>query len=250
MKKIAKLSLTFLVAGIVSACGSSGGSGDSSSSAADTTETTNNGSNLNTGTTLPITMPNSIGVAVRINDGQKFDLAKASIYKTLLEVDGKKLPLRFDGLPPEHNAIGIYGVTGGVLSGNDFSNVKFGHMEGYTFIQGNVTPRTEMPTSGLVTYAVDSIFIDNSLGEDIRTSISQGYLNVDFANKTVNGNIHRGENITITDAKINGNTFNGSAVYMGNSAELKGYFYGSNADEIGGAYGSSTFSGAFGGKKQ
>ncbi|QLB15717.1 hypothetical protein A6B39_09750 [Mannheimia granulomatis] len=263
MKKLAKLSLTLLAVTVISACGSSGGSSDNSNSqatsskptvttTAPTKPTTTNPTTKPT-TTKPTTSTSSsdkMGTAFRVNDSKEFDIKKASTYKTELVVDSKTLPVAWNGIVSGgftklSNAT-INGVTykDFTVSGARYSSVKFGHIDGYVFTQGDVTPKASIPTSGNATYLVDGVFVANG-----KTSTSQGHsLNVDFANKTLNGTI--ATDVTVTNAKISGNEFEGKAVHNGKSAELEGHFYGSNAAEIGGAYSSSNFSGAFGGKKQ
>lgn len=260
MKKLAKLSLTLLAAGIISACGSSGG-GDNNSSPAATDTTNNTGSTTTTPTTpstpsTPATPPaatntNSMGTAVRTSDGKQFDIEKAASYNTLLIVDGKTLPVAISGFRSGGftNASGstINGVRYNqfAVSGTKFNNVKFGVVEGYAFAQGNVTAASAIPATGTATYSVDGVLVSNN-GRP--TTSTDNTLNVDFANKTVNGTV--APSVSVTDAKISGNAFEGAAVYNGSSAPLKGHFYGADASELGGAYGSATFSGSFGGKKQ
>lgn len=271
MKKIVKFSLTLLTAGIISACGSSGG-GDNNSSPSATNNTPNTSSpstnqkpnntsaqnnSGNNSATKPATPPSNkanssdnMGTAFRVSDSKEFDIPKANTHRQVLEVDGKKLPVAFPGIYSgsftDLKAATINGVAykGFTVSGSRYSDVRFGHIDGYVFAQGNTTPESSVPTSGIATYNVDGVFVQNG-----QASISENHkLNVDFSNKTVNGNV--APNVTVTNAKIDGNEFDGKAVYNGKSAELEGRFYGSNASEIGGAYSSSDFSGAFGGKKQ
>lgn len=278
MKKIVKFSLTLLAAGIISACSSSNdgenpaapttanssanqgssstaSSGNPASNAGTTNNTqapSTNNQTTNNPTTQPTTTnsPNAMGSAFRTRDSKEFDIAKASTYKQHLIVDGKNFPVAWGGIisggfTSLKNST-INGVTykDFTVSGAKYANTKFGHIDGYVFAQGDVTPVANIPTTGIVSYKVDGVFVAN--GE---TSTSNNHtLNVDFANKTVNGDV--APNVTITNAKIEGNEFDGKAVHNGKSAELEGRFYGSDASEIGGAYSSSNFSGAFGGKKQ
>lgn len=272
MNKIVKFSLTLLAAGVISACGSSGG-GDNNSSPSATNNTpntsspstnqkpNNNTSNQNNSgnnsANKPATPPpnkvnssDDMGTAFRTKDSKEFDIKKADTHREILEVDGKKLPVAFPGIYSGSftnlKAATINGISykGFTVSGSRYSNVRFGHVDGYVFAQGNVTPESSIPKSGVATYNVDAVFVQNG-----QASISENHkLNIDFANKTVNGDV--APNVKVTNAKIDGNEFDGKAVHNGKSAELEGRFYGSNASEIGGAYSSSSFSGAFGGKKQ
>ncbi|MEG9482556.1 Slam-dependent surface lipoprotein [Mannheimia sp. HC-2023] len=254
MNQIVKFSLTLLAAGVISACGSSGGGNNSTSPAAN--NNTNTSANKPAPTQTTPTQPtqtnssDDMGTAFRVSDGKEFDIAKANTYKQQLIVDGKTFPVSWGnivsgGFTNLQNSI-INGVTykNFTVSGAKFTNVKFGHIDGYVFAQGDVTPKSNIPTTGSATYNVDGVFVANG-----QTSTSRDHkLNVDFANKTINGNV--APNVAVTNAKIDGNEFDGKAVHNGKSAELEGHFYGSNASEIGGAYSSSDFSGAFGGKKQ
>ncbi|MEG9500234.1 Slam-dependent surface lipoprotein [Mannheimia indoligenes] len=254
MNKSVKFSLTLLAAGVISACGSSGGGNNTTSPAANnnTNTSTNKPAPTQTTPTQP-TQTNSsddMGTAFRVSDGKEFDIKKASTYKEVLDVDGKKLPTAFPGIYSgsitDLKAATINGIAykGFTVSGSRYSNVRFGHIDGYVFAQGDVTPKSNIPTTGSAAYNVDGVFVQNG-----QVSTSENHkLNVDFANKTINGDV--APNVAVTNAKIDGNEFDGKAVHNGKSAELEGHFYGSNASEIGGAYSSSDFSGAFGGKKQ
>lgn len=254
MKKLTKFSLTLLTIGLLSACGSSGGgSGNnnvSPSQTANTSTDNTSSTSTNTSTTTPLKAEDKMGNAFRTTDGNSFDIKKSSTYQTQLVVDGKTLPVAMPGISSggftQANKATINGVTYDkfVVSGYKLGNLKFGLVDGYVFAQGNVTPESEIPTSGAATYLVNGVFIENGTFSTSNDHI----LNVDFANKTVNGDV--APDVRVTDAKISGNEFEGKAVYNDKSAELKGHFYGSNASEIGGAYGSSSFAGSFGGKKQ
>lgn len=276
MKKIVKFSLTLVAAGILSACGSSGGGDNNSTPSATNTpansqaqnnntnsnssSTTNNSSNTsannsNTNTSKPTTQPvqntsDDMGTAFRTRDSKEFEINTANTYKQVLVVDGKTFPVAWGGIiSGEFTKLKnttINGITykDFTVSGAKYASSKFGHIDGYVFTQGEETPKANMPKTGTATYNVEGVFVANG-----QTSTSNGHtLNVDFANKTVNGDV--APNVTITNAKIDDNEFEGRAVYNGRAAELEGHFYGPDAAEIGGAYSSSSFSGAFGGKKQ
>lgn len=264
MNKLVKFSLTLLAATVISACGSSsGGSSDSNPQATPskptetkptptqpTTKPTTTKPTPTQPTTKPTNSDDDMGTAFRIKDSKEFDIKKAKTYKQELIVDGKKLPVSWSGIVSggftKLNNSTINGVTykDFTVSGAKYESVKFGHIDGYVFSQGDVTPNAEVPKSGTATYAVDGVFVKNG-----STSTSNGHtLTADFGSKTISGQI--APEVTITNAKIDGNEFEGKAVHAGKSAELEGHFYGSTAAEIGGAYSSPTFSGSFGGKKQ
>ncbi len=285
MRNLAKFSLTLLSAGLLAACGSSGG-GDGGNSPSSTTQptatnqssqpssstpsttanqanqprtstssmTTNQSSQSNSTSSANKTSDNDddMGDAYRIGSKEDIDLAKHANYKTELIVDGKKLPITLgsgisSGGFTSASSKTINGVHYDrfVVSGLKYSDVKFGVVNNYVFAQGNVTPDSEIPTAGKATYSVDGVLVLNGA---VKTS-EGNTLTADFANKTINGSVFKGW--TVTNAKIDGNEFSGEVVcpkgYKGN---LEGKFYGKNASEIGGAYSSTGYSGAFGGKKQ
>lgn len=271
MNKFTKFSLTLLVAGILSACGSSGGDNNapapstpgttnttpstnggtsaSTNNNGGSTNTNNNGGSSNANNGGVSNSSNSMGNAFRTTDGTAFEIPKAGTYDSTLVVDGKTLPVKITGVSsggitniPNINLNGT-AYKNFAVSGTKFSQVKFGRIEDYVFAQGNVTPAANVPATGAATYVVDGVFIADGKTATPRDHI----LNVDFSDKTVRGNVAPEVSV---EAKISGNAFEGNATYKGNNATLEGNFYGANVEEIGGAYGSSTFSGAFGGKKQ
>lgn len=271
MKSLAKFGLTIMAAAVVAACGSSGGGGNDSPSptannAATNTNTTDkstsgttggtssNAGTSNSGTSRPVSRDDDMGEAVRIRDGEDFDIAKSADYKTRLVVDGKTIPIALPGF----SSGGFTSVSGStingvkydqfVVSGTKFSNLKFGVVDGYAFAQGDVTAKSAVPTTGTATYAVDGVLAKNGV-----TATSTGtVLTADFGAKTLNGTVFNRDKdtVTVTNARIDGNEFSGSAMHNGARAELDGHFYGPIASELGGVYGSAAFSGAFGGKKQ
>lgn len=218
------------------------------------TQTVPTGSSNNTASTKnSADDDDDMGDAFRIKDKEDFDLKKTNIstWKTELVVDGKKLPISPSGVLSQGFTKVSNTTINGVyyeqlaVSGLKYSDVKFGVANGYVFAQGNVTPDSEIPTTGKATYSVDGVLVQNGV---VKTS-EGNILTADFANKTINGSVFNGW--TVTNAKIDGNDFSGKVVCpKGFSAELDGHFYGKNASEIGGAYSSAGFSGAFGGKKQ
>lgn len=245
MKTLAKLSLTLLAATVISACGSSSGGSDNSNSAPQATPS----QPTTVQPTRPTNTDDEMGTAFRTRDSEDFDIKKATTYKQELVVDGKRLPVAMNGIKSggftNLGTVNINGVTykGFTVSGTKYANVKFGHIDGYVFSQGEVTPNAEVPKSGTATYAVEGVLVKNGIA-----TISKDHtLTADFGTKTISGQIAPDVNI---QARIEGNEFDGRAVHASQSAELEGHFYGSNAAEIGGAYSSPTFSGAFGGKKQ
>ncbi|MDD0824306.1 transferrin-binding protein-like solute binding protein [Mannheimia sp. AT1] len=207
--------------------------------------------NHNTPPSQPSTLKNNVmGQAFYIKDGKSFEIKKNDDYKTTLIIEGNRpIPVitsdSDSGSFTSFVGTEIEGINFDqfFISGSKFANLKFGHSYGYVFAQGQVTPVSEMPTTKTAIYSVDSVFVEKG-----KSSTSEhNLLNVDFANKTITGQVAKDVNIT---GSINGNAFEGKAIYHRDSASLKGNFYGSEATEIGGAYYSSSFAGAFGGKKQ
>lgn len=273
MKGLAKFGLTMMAAAVLAACGSSGGGGSDAPSASvnnaatntnatdkETSGTANSGTSSNTGTVnsgtnRPVSRDDDMGEAVRISDGKDFDIAKSADYKTQLVVDGKTIPITLgpgisSGRFTSASGSTINGVRYDqfVVSGTRFSNLKFGVVNGYAFAQGDVTAKSAVPTAGTATYAVDGVLVKNGVPHTSTDTL----LTADFGAKTLNGTVFNdnGNTVTIANARIEGNEFSGSAMHNGARAELDGHFYGPNAAELGGVYGSAGFSGAFGGKKQ
>lgn len=272
MKGLAKFGLTMMAAAVLVACGSSGGGGNDAPSApvnnaatntnatgnatSGTTNGSANGTSSNTGAiSRPSSNDDDMGEAVRISDGKDFDIAKSADYKTQLVVDGKTIPIT---LGPGISAGRFTSASGStingvrydqfVVSGTRFSNLKFGVVNGYAFAQGDVTAKSAVPAAGTATYAVDGVLVKNGVPHTSTDTL----LTADFGAKTLNGTVFNdnGNTVTIANARIDGNEFSGSAMHNGAAAELDGHFYGPNAAELGGVYGSAGFSGAFGGKKQ
>ena len=81
---------------------------------------------------------------------------------------------------------------------------------------------------------------------------------VDFDNKNLTGTLFAAKGdiaaVTVKEAKLVGNGFEGKAVQSGQEANLNGKFYGTNAGELSGVYsdgkGNAGWQGAFGAKKQ
>lgn len=210
----------------------------------------------------PLVESNDKGQAISLIDGKTVELNKRENYAQELEVDGKKLPISFNGIQSggftnisnaEINGQEIYRL---VVSGAEFKDVKFGYVDGYVFHQGNVTDKQNVPTMGKATYNVSSVNVNRGV-----ISTSEGtQVTADFGNKTLSGTIHQTAHeknnvvVTIKDATISGNAFNGTVMQKDTTRELEGKlegkFYGANAAELGGVYRSNSYAGAFGGKKQ
>ncbi|MFB2538907.1 MULTISPECIES: transferrin-binding protein-like solute binding protein [unclassified Acinetobacter] len=134
---------------------------------------------------------------------------------------------------------------------NNLSNARWGFVrEGdrsqpsYFVAQGNVTPVSQIPGSGTVTYT------GSALHQAKGAALADGdaTLSVNFGNKTLTGNISAGTSTVALNANITGNSFAGTSSA---GTTTNGYFYGSNAAEAAGTYINSGagYSGAFGVKK-
>ena len=145
---------------------------------------------------------------------------------------------------------------GGVFSGSKFSSA-FGYIDAgecsAVYYQGN-NPTTELP-KGTATYIGDSVYVNNGKATTQTKAVN---LMVDFDNKNLTGTLFVAKDdiaaVTVKEAKLAGNGFEGKAVQNGQEANLNGKFYGVNASELAGAYsdgkGNTGWQGAFGAKKQ
>ncbi|MDO4698830.1 MAG: Slam-dependent surface lipoprotein [Pasteurellaceae bacterium] len=104
----------------------------------------------------------------------------------------------------------------------------------YAFVTGKLTAESQMPTAGKATYAGKAFYGSEE---------SQGFVDgtsaftVDFANKTVNGEINvRNRTIKLLEAKIDGNKFEAKQGGNGNKEWVRGNFFGENVAELGGVW--------------
>lgn len=120
------------------------------------------------------------------------------------------------------------------------------------------TEATNIPTSGIAVYKGDAIWL-SGYDKDF-TRGGKSTLNVDFANKTVDGNIKFLDNdefrrdITLHKTYLHGSTFEGQAsVFANSNGKYKGGLYGENAKEAAGVVdfgNNSKLDVSFSGKKQ
>lgn len=255
MKNMAKLSVTTLACLVLAACG--GGGGGSSQ------PTTNNSPvviNPNP-STPPATNDNSTG-GVFMLSGEDDNvtlaykkLASANKFEQQIVVDGKVVTIAFPGI----GGNGWTHINTIHTCCNKYRDVRFGHIvsadpseNDYFFYNGNTTQ--VMPTGGIAKYNGDFIFdSDAEAHADLENSELTGNaaFEVDFANKTVVGNLTSPHVQPIeVKADISGNGFKGTArsASFQTTADLNGKFYGTNAKELGGVFADKeiTWGGAFG----
>lgn len=114
------------------------------------------------------------------------------------------------------------------------------------YANGTLTEADKVPTSGTFTYKGDAFAYSEKQGDLVKAAAS---LQVDFAAKTVNGQISNAAyNLTETfpTAKIDGNEFFGSS----ENKQVRGNFFGTNAEEVSGIYRNNSAVAAFGATKQ
>lgn len=157
-----------------------------------------------------------------------------------------------------------YSRFGSANRAHDFANPSApGLQTHYYFSVGDVTPASSMPTSGTARY---SGFSSDSTWTQRRVNFD-----VDFGAKTVDGGVSsllddNGNDNGIVSFRlhgnINGSSFSGVRHQIENTTDsdavmnMKGRFYGPNAEEMGGVYygrdgtaGDQNISGAFGAKR-
>ncbi|MDO4698189.1 MAG: Slam-dependent surface lipoprotein [Pasteurellaceae bacterium] len=108
----------------------------------------------------------------------------------------------------------------------------------YTFATGKLTAESQIPQEGEFTYKGKAFYGSSALNMWVDGTSS---FTVDFANKTVNGQIHaNSRTIHLLEAKIKGNKFEAKhgadGHYTGNEELIKGQFFGENASQLGGIW--------------
>lgn len=137
----------------------------------------------------------------------------------------------------------------GWVSGYDnsrFGAVKYAIGDNTSvFYQGNETPNSAMPKTGIATYNGQAIVVKNGT---VNMGV-QSQFNVNFGGKTLNGTLKEGtKTLYNLNADINGSSFASKA---GASVETQGAFFGKNAEELGGTFKDNATGtvGAYGAKK-
>ncbi len=183
--------------------------------------------------------------STRINKKQNEDIDTLSI-RALNIVGGEYKELT---LIPEGFSVGRFYIEGDgsnnprVVSGTDYSHVKFGLLESklasslshpvVTFAQGYST--LDMPTTGKAVYKGDFASSKEYIKSFNDVVTGEITFNVDFAGKTITGDIAENDHISFKkglNGKINGNTFSSKNT----KGHFEGYFYGPKATELGGTY--------------
>lgn len=239
-----------LVSLMLIACGGGGGestivSPTTTGNQATTNTNTNTSTNVNTGTiggnlgakkpttTTPTTLNTAIqGVTAQVNTTGTSSIGNSTATPNINTV-----------------VIGNNNITLGsnLKSGTSLTNVRYGY-----FTQRGTTPTliaqgfaaTEVPTTGKATYRGSAVHVVT--GDTPSSQVASASFTADFDKKTLTGTIRTATPITL-GATIAGNRFSG----MVGNFSTSGYFYGAEAEELGGIYKNSngTISGAYGAKK-
>lgn len=239
MKTTLKLSAIALVIALT-ACSSGDKGSDYQPSYTPTinSNTNNNGAATNTANTDNTTATNSntqtASNTVTGNGGSilmdfddpdyKYHGALNSANSDTLTVDGRTMALSSYTLNHKVNLTNSYFGFGWDNPNRDW-NEKL-----VVYSYGSLTDTNKVPTSGTATYKGTAFYIyDESDPIDAHSEF-----NVDFSNKTVNGRIYNsaGVNETLPQATISGNSFSG----WEHERQIRGNFYGANAEELGGTY--------------
>ncbi|TNG91984.1 transferrin-binding protein-like solute binding protein [Pasteurellaceae bacterium USgator11] len=165
-------------------------------------------------------------------------------------VDGKKLNLVSDNIWTEYRSRKIC-----CQEKTNINAVKIGAILDaesglvHAFYNGEMTPISEIPTSGYASYDSPKtalIFILRDNGQGPVDTYGNVKLLADFGEKTVKGSLYNG--LVTVDANISESTFNGNGVLNINeegkkewqigegelAAPLNGAFFGEKAEEIAG----------------
>lgn len=186
-----------------------------------------------------------------------FSTTRSNSFETIV-IDGKEFPLTRSGLVEEDMTMTIESGDKVVhASGSNYKYVRFGAASWYgdktaqhsLFVIGDVTPARSVPTSGVAVYTGRSVQDSTPIG------VGGAVFEVDFGKKVIQGYVKP----LLVDAlelsgTINGSSFSGTK----NGVEMRGNFYGPQAQELGGAYKGTTINGSykiehagvFGAKKQ
>ena len=252
---ILKFSLTALAALTLAACGSSGGSGDSA---------TDNGQNQINSTTPSNNNPVQVSsnrtgaVLVATGEDNNANVKRVNLTDYNLEtlfIDGKTVRIA----PPSNGGTIFSGGWTKYGAGVTFNGYKFPNtvsvccgkytdvrmgaigstgpgQEDILFYNGN--PTNSMPSSGVASYAGDSIITadtDKLPDEDYVKGSST--FTADFGNKKLTGTISAANvDVVKVDASISVNSFTGTAKsdLLNSQGTAEGKFYGENAKELGG----------------
>lgn len=188
-------------------------------------------------------------------------LTLASDDKNILYVSGNKIELAPNGLMPGYTVIrsdnNIIMSLGAFTDGTDYMpNTQFGifsdkaNNRTYAFTQGSLTEEKEMPKDGQIRYlGLSAYHLTNESLNGSSWPIYGVDLTANFNEKTLKGALTMSNmpNIQI-DTTISGNSFNSEP---NSDTQVRGYFYGEKAQELGGVYVNEKegYSGAFSAKQ-
>lgn len=219
--------------------------------------------------TMPVATKADInGVAYTFKSGTDANIIEkaklltlSSDNKNILNVDGREIQLAPKGLKPAYtmtrSETAIIMSLGTFVDGTDYMpNTQFGvfadkeNNKTYVFTQGSLTPKENMPVTGEVRYTgLSAYHLTNKTLNKEDWAVYGVDLTANFANKTLKGELtmHNEPSIAI-DTKISGNSFSSD---KNSETQVKGYFYGEKAKELGGVYVNETkgYSGAFSAKQ-
>lgn len=249
MKKFT-LSMLALATLALTACG---GGDDNDAPIANTSAvvTPSPATNTNTNTNTATANATITGQAIELDDHRVRTSGIASSNINQLVVDGRSYEVGYAGIN-SHTFTNIKSnAYHNLSSGTHLSYAKYGFYDDeatdkeYLYYQGQMTPVSAVPTSGIATYNGYAVHdCDNC--DDPVTGISR--FTVDFGAKTLAGVVTAQNNNIALNANITGNTFVGTNA---SGVTTNGAFFGAKAEELAGTYVNTAqeFAGAFGAKK-
>ncbi|WP_165773120.1 Slam-dependent surface lipoprotein [Conservatibacter flavescens] len=257
-----KFGVTLFASLVLAACGSSGGGDDNnntSTSTSTSTATQPEKPSTNTQPTSPTTSTQSTTGKALVIEAETAKVTPKPLDTTNLseiEVDGVKLTISRPGIYSGGWSLLNIGSTDTQMCCGRYESVKIGYQSevgknGYVFYNGVPTAANEIPTTGTATYTGDSLYLSQLEIAEEDTYRGNANLVANFADKTLTGKLTNEIAEVNLDAKINQNSFTGSATsnIEKTTAEVEGKFYGKNAQEIGGMATSEDWIAVFAGKK-
>ncbi len=183
---------------------------------------------------------------------------KSVYYTDKGESNGTRSSLNFTGA----NVITSQRTSDSSDASYEFANVVAGAVVAganqYLFVQGTPTESTAVPTTGTAKYNGGFLrFASNNSDNLFQASgaITGNFTaDVDFGDKTIEGQIRNGNGAPTTAAQpfkgnVSSNGFTANWTDSDTGSGLKGNFYGSTAEEVGGTFERSDSFGVFVGKK-
>lgn len=270
MKNIIKFSLATLAIATLAACSGGGSKGGNSNTSAPVNTAPAVAQNQNqlhpqaSSSTTGATGGSQEAAGGGFYGNSTFQITDVSGHPNVLKIAGRDFPIRSPHISSRgftklgaQGGVNVNGKPsiGGVFSGSKFSSA-FGYIDAgphsAVYYQGN-NPTKALP-KGSATYVGDSVYVNNGKSTTQDGGVN---LNVNFDTKTLSGTIFKQQDniaaVTVSEAKLSGNSFEGKVTQGGKLADLHGKFYGANAEELAGAYSDGTsrgYQGAFGAKKQ